>query len=231
MCEVSILFKYAIISRYRRVEAIYWSASHERPVAAMRHVFQEILGRLCGRLAAAIVGWPNSSLGSGSKILGTACIEVEKGACIKRLAWIEAIFAYNEQRFTPSIKIGQRFFASDRLHISAIDRIEIGDNCLVGSGVYISDHNHGSYRGEEQSLPSEPPIRRKLTSRGPVIIGANVWLGDNVVIVGPVCIGNGVVIGANSVVTRDIPDHVIAVGAPLRIVKSFDEKNARWEAC
>src|SRR5450759_5133097 len=106
------------------------------------------------------------------------------------------------------------FYLSDRLHLSAINRIEIGDNCLFD--------NHGSYKGDVQSAPSEQPIKRKLISLGPVVIGSNVWLGDNVIIIGPVRIGDGVVIGANSVVTRDIPEHVIAAGAPLRILKTFN---------
>jgi lipopolysaccharide O-acetyltransferase len=67
-----------------------------------------------------------------------------------------------------------------------------------------------------------------LFSSGPVIIGSNVWVGDNVVIVGPVRIGDGVVIGANSVVTSDIPENVIAVGAPARIIKSFDKTSGEW---
>lgn len=93
----------------------------------------------------------------------------------------------------------------------------------------ISDHNHGSYKGSEQSNPPESPIKRKLVSFGHVIIGSNVCLGDNVIIVGPAKIGNGVVIGANSVVMRDIPANVIAAGAPLRILKTFNEGNGLWE--
>ena len=146
-----------------------------------------------------------------------------------RYAWIEAVSGNNGHTFSPVIRIEQGFCASERLHISAINRIEIGDNCLFGSCVYISDHNHGSYKGEEQSAPSEPPIQRKLVSHGPVVIGSNVWIGDNVVIVGPVRIGNGVVIGANSVVTRDIPDDVMVVGIPAKILKRFNQESGKWK--
>ncbi len=219
----------SILSAYGQIRYIVRSAARERPAAAVVYVFRETYNFVCSRFAAMLVGWPRSSLGASSKVLGSRGISVGKNASLKRLAWIEAVFVYNEQSFNPTIKIGQEFFASDRLHISSIDRIEIGDNCLFGSGVYISDHNHGSYKGREQSNPFEPPIKRKLISFGPVIIGSNVWLGDNVVIVGPVKIGNGVVIGANSVVTRDIPDHVIAAGSPLRILKTFNEENGLWE--
>ncbi|MDD4912261.1 MAG: DapH/DapD/GlmU-related protein [Sideroxydans sp.] len=146
-----------------------------------------------------------------------------------RYAWIEALSGNNGHKFSPVIKIGQGFCASERLHISAINQIQIGDNCLFGSCVYVSDHNHGSYKGKEQSHPSEPPIQRKLVSLGPVVIGSNVWIGDNVVIVGPIQIGNGVVIGANSVVTRDIPDAVMVAGIPAKVIKRFNSESGQWQ--
>lgn len=178
---------------------------------------------------AKILGWPESYLGPGSKVLGTLAIKVDGSAYINRYAWIEAVHNFGDQSFEPSISIGRGIAVSDRFHVSAINRIEIGDNCLIGSGVLITDHNHGAYRGGAQSIPLEPPVRRMLVSHGPVIIGKNVWLGDNVVIIGPVRIGDGVVVGANSLVTKDIPDGVIAGGVPARILKKFDPKTAQWE--
>lgn len=208
-------------------------AAQEHPVAAIFRVASRAYDRLRGRFAATIVGWPKSYLGAGSRVLGTRSILVDKNISMGRYAWIEAVSGNNGHKFNPTIKIGQGFCASERLHISAINRIDIADNCLFGSCVYISDHNHGSYKGEVQSHPSEPPIQRKLVSHGPVVIGSNVWIGDNVVIVGPVRIGNGVVVGANSVVTRDIPDGVMVVGIPAKILKRFDQESGKWknEAC
>jgi len=180
-------------------------------------------------MMATIMGWPRSYLGPGSKVLGTMAIEVGECAYINRYAWIEAVHTFGNQSFHPAILIGRGLAASDNLHITSINRIEIGDNCLFGSSVLISDHNHGSYRGDEQSNPLESPVQRKLVSHGTVIIGSNVWLGDNVVVMGPVRIGNGVVVGANSVITRDIPDNVIVAGTPARIVKRFNEATVKWE--
>ena len=178
---------------------------------------------------SAIVGWPKSYLGPGSKILGTQSITVGEYAYINRYAWIEAVHSFGNQTFHPTILIGRGLATSDCLHITSINRIEIGDNCLFGSSVFISDHNHGSYKGEVHSHPDEPPVQRKLISHGPVIIGSNVWLGDNVVVVGPVRIGNGVVVGANSVISRDIPDCVMVAGIPARILKRFNEISGKWE--
>jgi len=202
---------------------------NERPIASPFFILHKVFDWLRGHMVAKILGWPNSYLGTGSKVLGSLAISVGDKAYINRYAWIEAVHYFGDQTFRPTIQIGRGLAASDRLHISSINRIEIGDNCLFGSGVYISDHNHGSYRGDEQSAPSELPVQRRLVSDGPVIIGSNVWLGDNVVVIGPVRIGNGAVVGANSVITRDIPDIVIAAGAPARILKRFNEKTKRWE--
>jgi len=62
-----------------------------------------------------------------------------------------------------------------------------------------------------------------------VIVGDNVWIGDNAVIIGPVSIGRGAIIGANSVVRRDVPAYTMAAGAPARPIKRFDEAAGQWE--
>ena len=62
------------------------------------------------------------------------------------------------------------------------------------------------------------PNDRPLYSKGPIIIGDCVWIGERAVILGGVKIGNGAIIGANSVVTHDVPENGIAVGCPARII-------------
>ncbi|WP_431609958.1 DapH/DapD/GlmU-related protein [Chryseobacterium sp. 'Rf worker isolate 10'] len=59
----------------------------------------------------------------------------------------------------------------------------------------------------------------------PIKVGNNVWLGGNVVVLPGVSIGNNSVIGAGSVVTKDIPENVVAVGNPCKVVKNIAEKN------
>jgi acetyltransferase-like isoleucine patch superfamily enzyme len=205
------------------------SMSHERPQYALLAVCRLIFEQIAGRLHGGLLGWAGSYFGPGSRVIGSRYISVAGKAYINRYAWIEAVHTFRGQAFKPAIKIGRGFAASDRLHISCTHRIEIGNDCLLGSGVYISDHNHGIYNGPGQSAPTEPPGDRKLLSNGAVIIGSNVWVGDNVVIVGPVTIGDGAVIGANSVVTKDIPRDVIAAGAPVRVLKKFNPISREWE--
>ena len=62
-------------------------------------------------------------------------------------------------------------------------------------------------------------MERKLFSKGPVVIGDNVWIGDKATILAGVTIGEGAVIGANAVITKDVPAYCIAVGNPARIIK------------
>ena len=202
--------------------------AQERSIAAIFRVLNRASDRLGGAFYAWTVGWKKSYLGTGSRVLGTKSIYTGEKISMGRHAWIEAVSSNNGQMFNPVIKIGNNFCASERLHISAINHIEIGDNCLFGSCVYISDHNHGSNKGTLQSMPSEPPLQRVLFSHGSVIIGENVWMGDNVVVIGPVSIGNGVIIAANSVVTKDIPNDVMVAGIPAKIIKIFDWVTNTW---
>jgi lipopolysaccharide O-acetyltransferase len=214
----------------RRLLQIAKVAAQEQPRVVLFRLVGWFVYIIEGKISAYLAGWEKAYLGRGSRVIGTCFITVGERSSIGRNAWIEAVTESGEDAYKPKIKFGNGFHASERLHISAINRIEIGDNCLFGSGVYISDHNHGSYKGAKHSHPSEPPVMRELVSHGPVVIGSNVWMGDNVTIVGPVRIGNGVVVGANSVVTRDMPDNVIVAGIPAKILKRFNFTSGKWEA-
>lgn len=214
----------------KRLLQISKVVAQERPRVALFRMVGWIVYIIEGKISAWLVGWEKAYLGRGSRVIGTRFIAVGGRPSIGRYAWIEAVVECGEETYSPVIKFGEGFHASERLHISAINRIEIGDNCLFGSGVYISDHNHGSYKGEEQSHPDEPPVKRKLVSHGPVVIGSNVWIGDNVTIVGPVQICDGAVVGANSVVTRDVPCHAMVGGIPAKILKRFNFTSGKWEA-
>ena len=124
---------------------------------------------------------------------------------------------WGENVYTPFIVIGDNVNIETDCHISAINKVSIGNNVLIASFVYISDHTHGNVNDIETSLL--PPLQRPLHSKGPVIIEDNVWLGEKVSVMAGVHIGRGAIIGANSVVTKDIPAYAIAVGSPAKVIK------------
>ncbi|MCI1268636.1 MAG: acetyltransferase [Ruminococcus sp.] len=126
-----------------------------------------------------------------------------------------------------TLSIGKNCEMGDMTHIVALNHIEIGNNVLIASKCFISDTSHGIYKGKIQDSPTTPPNSRKLYSTS-VKIGNNVWIGENVVILAGSVIGDGCIIGANSVVNSNIPCNSLAVGAPARIKKVFDEDSKTW---
>lgn len=168
-------------------------------------------------------------LGPGCNVIGSRFIRFGANFYAHGHLWLEALPSYREQRFHPHIEIGDHVSISERVHITCMDRIQIGNRVLMGSGVYIGDHQHGLYSGPDQSNPGTAPASRPLGGGGPVVIGDDVWVGDNTVIVGPVSIGRGSIIGANSVVRQDIPEYTIAAGAPARPIKRFNQITNQWE--
>lgn len=117
--------------------------------------------------------------------------------------------------------IGENCEMGDMTHIVAHQKVEIGDNVLIASKCFISDTNHGVYKGDTQDSPETPPNKRRLVSKQ-VKIGNNVWIGENVVILAGSEIGDGCIIGANSVVSGKIEDNTIAAGVPCKPIKKWN---------
>ncbi|MBD5274716.1 MAG: sugar O-acetyltransferase, partial [Bacteroides sp.] len=112
-----------------------------------------------------------------------------------------------------NIHIGECFFANFNLTILDEAEVRIGDYCFIGPNVSIYTACH----------PLDPVERNKfLEWAEPVTIGNNVWIGGSTTICPGVTIGDNVVIGAGSVVTKDIPSNVVAVGNPARIIKHLE---------
>lgn len=203
------------------------AASRDGLRVGSARLFVRLVTRALGRLNAKLHGI-SGHLPLGSQVAGLRGISIGRDFQVHGPAWIEAIHDYGEDKFTPQISIGTGFRASDRLHISAIGNISIGDHCLLGSSVFIGDHAHGSYSGGVGSDPQSAPASRPLGNQGDVRIGSNCWIGDNVTIVGPVTIGDGVVVAANSVVTNDIQPMRMVAGVPARVIKEFQESSKTW---
>jgi len=125
--------------------------------------------------------------------------------------------------------IGENVQMNDYVHITAMENVTIGNNVLMASKIYISDCSHGSYSGDNNdSHPDLTPVERSLFSK-PVSIEDNVWLGEFVSILPGVTIGKGTIVGANSVVSKSLPNYVIAVGSPAKPIKKFNFEINKWE--
>lgn len=114
------------------------------------------------------------------------------------------------------VRIGDRCLIGRGSSIVGHGSIVIGDDVWTGQQVHVTDMNHG-YRLLDQ------PIGRQADAVRPVRIGTGSWLGHGVVVLPGVTIGTHVVVGAGAVVTRDLPDRSVAVGAPARIVRRHDD--------
>lgn len=126
----------------------------------------------------------------------------------------------------PDTKIGRYTRINN---ISHIGKCEIGSFCAIGGRLVIRDTNHNTNylniqdHFQNKVLGSNHSVVGK--SKGPIIIGHGVWIGDSAIILSGVTIGNGVVIGAGSVVTKPIPDFAVAVGNPAKVIKyRFNEE-------
>lgn len=189
----------------------------------VRHFFNYCISR-------KLSGAENLSVRPNAVISGLAHISIGKNFIAGDFLKLEAVTRFGDQLFTPRIVIKDNVSINDFVHIGATRYIEIGNNVLMASKIFISDHNHGVYRGDHQTRPDTPPAGRPLTDSQQVIIGDNVWLGEFVSILPGSVIGAGAIIGSNSVVSGEIPPETIAVGAPARVVKYFNHETARWES-
>lgn len=117
------------------------------------------------------------------------------------------------------IEVGENFFANYNCTIIDVAKVTIGDNCQLAPNVAIYTAGH----------PVHPDSRNSLYEYGiGVTIGDNVWIGGNTVILPGVHIGSNTVIGAGSVVTKDIPDWVIAAGNPCKVIRKITEDDRKY---
>ena len=123
-----------------------------------------------------------------------------------------------DERFTPEIIIGNGSSIRDFSQVSAIQSIRIGNGVRIGPNVLITDNAHGA---SVAGLLDIAPNLRPLSSKGPIVIEDNVWIGTKSSIMPGVHIGRGSIVAANSVVTHDVPPYCVAAGVPAKVIKKL----------
>lgn len=150
--------------------------------------------------------------------------EPDKGMeCLDKVGIVHGDGIYFEPPFHceygKHIAVGENFYANTGCIMLDVAQITIGRNVFFGPSVSIYTAGHPLHY-ESRNSGYEYGI--------PVMIGDNVWIGGNCVILPGVKIGNNVVIGAGSVVTKDLPDNVIAVGNPCKIMREIIDDDKRY---
>lgn len=115
-----------------------------------------------------------------------------------------------------NVHFGKNVYANFNLTLVDDTHIYVGDYTMLGPNVTLATAGH----------PIEPALREQgYQYNAPVRIGRNCWLGAGVVVLPGVAVGDNTVIGAGSVVTRDIPANVVAVGNPCRVLRPIGQKD------
>ena len=110
------------------------------------------------------------------------------------------------------LEIGERTLVNYGCSIAAMERVTIGERCLIGPHCMIID---SAFHDIDPDRRLDPP------SADPITIGDNVWLGARVVVLPGVTIGKNSVVGIGSIVTRDIPENCLALGSPARVIRTL----------
>lgn len=117
------------------------------------------------------------------------------------------------------VHFGKNIYANFNLTLVDDTHIYVGDYTMFGPNVTVATAGH----------PIDPALREQgYQYNAPVRIGKNCWIGAGVTIVPGITIGDNVVVGAGSVVTKDLPDSVVAVGNPCRVLREVNERDKAY---
>lgn len=158
----------------------------------------------CKKLCSAYNLTHAEDVATREKLIKAIITTIKGSFLIEQPFWCD--YGYN-------IEIGHNFYANHNLTILDGAKVTFGDNVFIGPncGFYTAGH----------------PVEAKPRNEGleyahPITVGHNVWIGGHVVVLPGVNIGDNSVIGAGSVVTKNIPANVIAVGNPCKVIRQID---------
>jgi acetyltransferase-like isoleucine patch superfamily enzyme len=129
-------------------------------------------------------------------------------SCGDAVAMYSNVYLLNPQ----NLSLGTNVTLQPMTYIEASGDVIIGDDCSLAHGVSIMSESH-------VTTDRETPFKCQGMTYKPVVIGEDTWIGAKATILAGVTIGKKAIIGANSVVTKDVPDYGVAVGAPARVIK------------
>ena len=188
-----------------------------RIISLISHLMQNLRNK---RYAKRFQGFgDNSSIISPLHLQGTNNISLGNNVLIQYKTWLACLPLTGERKCSLVIEDG--CIIGNFNHIISTKLVLIHKDVLTADKVYISDNLHG-YDNIKMPIHKQP-----IVQKGTVEIGEGSWIGENVCIIGA-NVGKHCVIGANSVVTHDIPDYSVAVGAPAKVIKIYDFGHGRW---
>ena len=199
------LFVYKIMSKVKR--AMSWPLS--RKIQYVENSYCRLKVLIIYKYMFKYIG--RNCLIRNPLLITPEFISIGNGVIIWDNARIEAIHNYGVQNFNPFISIGNGVSIQQRCHITAADKLSIGENTLISFDVMIQDTDH-----EYQTLDipiGDQPLLVKRTE-----IGSNCFIGCGAKIQAGTVLGNHCVVGTNAVVRGVFPDYCVIVGIPARII-------------
>lgn len=109
------------------------------------------------------------------------------------------------------VTLGNGTFVGSGCEFNITSSITVGANCLIASGCRFIDHNHGT--------ATNTTMKNQVEEEDPILIGSNVWIGANSVVLKGVCIGDGAIVAAGSVVTKSLDAMSVYAGVPARLMR------------
>jgi acetyltransferase-like isoleucine patch superfamily enzyme len=144
-------------------------------------------------------------IGRGARIERPYRLRMGERCVLQRQVWL------NIGSDSASLDIGAYSFIGQGTEIEVSREVRIGRGALIAPGVFITDHNHDTRRGR--------PMFEQPCIAAPVVIGDDVWIGANAVILPGVMIGDGAVVAAGAVVSRNVDAATVVGGVPARVLR------------
>lgn len=163
--------------------------------------------------------YPGVQFGRNVQVIGLDSLTIGEGTTVAEDVWFNDCVRDGAIR----IVIGRHCYVGRRSLFSSAGRLELGDHCLLGSGVYLGDVDH------EFADITRPYAEQGVTRGNRLTVEENCWLGLGSMIKGDLTVGRGSVVGAGAVVLRDVPPFSLVVGLPARVIKLYNPETAAWE--